>query len=293
MTGIIVKGIAGFYYVKSEDVVYECKARGIFKKTGEVPCVGDFVRVEEVDEKKKTGIVSEILPRENIFIRPPVANVEQLVIVCALADPEPNMAIIDKFLVMAERSRVDIVVCINKADLVEDAKVQEIKSIYEGIYPVVLVNGNTGMGVDELLRLLAGKRSAFAGPSGVGKSTIINLLQSGFDLETGEIGRKSKRGKHTTRHVEMFDLNVGGMVYDTPGFTSFDVLEAEEAELTFLYPEFQKYLGLCKFDGCRHISEPGCAIKTAVSEGKIHKSRYNSYKSQLEEIRERERQKYQ
>lgn len=285
MKGIIIKGIAGFYYVKTEGQIYQCKARGIFKKDGITPYVGDEVVIEKTDEGE--AVVNEILPRKNSFIRPPIANVDCFVIVVAAARPDPNPDIIDKFLVMAEKSRTDIILCVNKIDLVTDEKRREIEDIYQDIYPLVSVCGKTGQGIDQLAELLKDRKSALAGPSGAGKSTLLNRLQSKYTVETGDISEKTKRGKHTTRHVEIFETDFGALLFDTPGFTSFDVLEAEEDELHYLYPEMSPLIGGCRYDNCRHLAEPDCRIREAVEKGMIHKSRYQSYVNQLKEIREK------
>jgi ribosome biogenesis GTPase len=285
MKGIIVKGIAGFYYVKTEEKIFQCKARGIFKKDGITPYVGDEVIIEKLDEDE--AVINEILPRKNSFIRPPIANVDCFVIVAAAARPDPNPDIIDKFLVMAEQNHTDIIICINKIDLVTDEKRREIEEIYQDIYPLVSVCGKTGQGLEELAGLMKGRKCALAGPSGTGKSTLLNRLQSKYTVETGAISEKTKRGKHTTRHVELFETNFGDLLFDTPGFTSFDVLEAEEDELHFLYPEMSALIGGCRYDNCRHLKEPDCCIREAVKQGKIHKSRYQSYVNQLKEIREK------
>ncbi len=285
MKGIIIKGIAGFYYVKTDDQVFQCKARGIFKKDGITPYVGDEVNIVPLDAED--AVIDEIHPRKNSFIRPPIANVDCFVIVTAVAKPDPNPDIIDKFLVMAEKSHTDIIICLNKIDLVNSDKRKAIDDIYKDIYPVVCVCGATGDGIEKLIERMEGRKSALAGPSGAGKSTILNRLQTRYMVETGNISEKTKRGKHTTRHVELFETDTGAYVFDTPGFTSFDVLEAEEDELHFLYPEMSPYIGNCRYDDCRHIKEPDCSVRDAVSQGKIHESRYQSYINQFKEIQER------
>lgn len=288
MDGLIVKGIGGFYYVKDDyGNVTQCRARGSFKNEGITPCVGDKVRYEILEDKD--GIVEEIYPRKNIFIRPPIANVDLLVIVVSATKPKPNMFIIDRFLVMAEKSNTDILLCINKVDNAKEKDIESLKDIYGNIYKMVFTSGVSKEGLDELKDLLKDKKTAFAGPSGVGKSTLINSLQPGFNLETGAISNKTKRGKHTTRHVEIFDMDFGGMIYDTPGFTSFDILQADEVELQLYYPEIVKYKGKCRYDDCMHLKEPECKVREALENGEINPSRYNSYKEQIEEIRNKKK----
>ena len=280
--GTIMKGVGGFYYVKAQGRLYECKARGIFKKDGITPAVGDEVELSDLSEDK--AVIHKILERKNHFLRPTVANIEQMVLVISMASPDPNVSVLDRFLVMAEREQVDIVICLTKGDLDDPEILERYRAIYEPSYPVVLVNGLTGEGIMNLKPLLAGKKSAFAGPSGVGKSTLLNLIHETLELETGSISRKTNRGKHTTRHVELFEVSDGGMLFDTPGFTSFDILEAEEDELQYLFPEIEALIGKCKYKSCRHSNEPGCAVKDAVAGGKIPKSRYESYLSMYQEI---------
>lgn len=282
--GTIVKGIGGFYYVETAEGLYQCRARGIFRKEGMTPYVGDRVEIEPQDDKE--AVITRIFPRRNQFIRPPVANVDCLIITAALKKPEINLYIIDKFLVMAEYQHTDIGICLNKIDLAEPDEINAFRKIYEDIYPVICVSGKTGEGLDELQKFLNGRKCAFAGPSGVGKSTLLNHLQATVMVETGEISEKSQRGKHTTRHVELFQLADGSMIFDTPGFTSFEVLEAEEQELAFLYPEMAPFIGQCKYHNCRHISEPDCEVRSAVIRGTIHMSRYDSYCKQIKEIQE-------
>lgn len=287
MRGIVVKGIAGFYYVKADGNVYQCKARGIFKKDGIKVAVGDIVNIEL--NEGSDALITEIDPRKNSFIRPPIVNVDCMAVVFAAAEPDPSFPVIDKFLVMAEKSNTEIIICVNKVDLADDDKLKKIRDIYDGLYPMVFVSGAMGTGIEELKKLLEGKKCALAGPSGVGKSTILNALEPEAAVETGQISGKTKRGKHTTRHVEIFETDFGAMIFDTPGFTSFDVLEAEEDELAHYYPEMQKFLGKCRYDNCRHIKEPECAVREAVKAGEISKSRYRSYEEQINEIRERSR----
>lgn len=291
MIGIIVKGIAGFYYVKTDDgTVYQSKARGIFKKEKTTPMIGDKVEITVLPDGD--AVVDRIFPRKNEFIRPPVSNVDMFVIVTAIKNPDPVPAVIDKFLVMAEKSHTEIAICVNKVDLATGDETEELASVYRDIYPVFLVSAENGTGIKELEEHIAGRNAALAGPSGAGKSTILNALKDSELMETGHVSTKTGRGRHTTRHVEMFEMPSGGMIFDTPGFTSFEVLDADEEELQFLYPEMKDFIGKCKYDNCRHLREPDCAVRDAVSAGRISKERYRSYITQLLEIKEREKNKY-
>ena len=294
MKGIIIKGIGGFYYVKTEKDIFECTGRGVFKKMGIKLQVGDRVDISEKElsaEARKRGVahegvIEEVMERKNSFIRPPLVNVDTFAVTFAAKDPEPNFSLIDKFLIMAEMNHVDAVIIMNKCDLSDEDTLEKYEAVYKGLYPVIRVSGTEGQGLEELGKAIYGRTVAFAGPSGVGKSTLINLLIPDADMETGEISRKTSRGRHTTRHVEIFEAR-GGLVYDTPGFTSFDILEAEEEELQDYYTDIAVYKGKCYYDNCRHLKEPDCAVKAAVREGKISRIRYQSYKSNMEEIKEK------
>ena len=288
MKGLITKGIAGFYYVDTEKGLFQCKARGIFKNEGITPCVGDYVDMEITDELDDEGVINDIFPRKNIFIRPPVSNIDLFVLVISLKDPEPNTEIIDKFLVTAEQAEVKTIICINKEDLLDDEpkdikslldeKANELLSIYEPLYKTIATSAKTLSGLDCLKEVMKGQKSALIGPSGVGKSTIINAIDERLNLETGDISKKTKRGKHTTKHVEIFETDFGALVFDTPGFTSFEVKnDQEDLRLDYLFLDFRPYLGKCKFADCRHIKEPGCAVRDAVNKKEIAESRYKSY----------------
>lgn len=287
MRGKIIKGIGGFYYVKTaDDTIYECKARGVFRKENIKPCIGDDV---EISVENGKGSIDVILPRKTQLIRPPVANIDILVIVVASKDPEPNIFLIDKLLVNSEQSGIKPIICINKTDVKSG---NEIKEIYEKAgYSVLLVSAAKGDGFENLIPYLKGKTSAFAGLSGVGKSTILNLITD-TTQETGAVSAKIKRGKHTTRHVELLELKDGGYVLDTPGFSSFEVNDIKAPELQNYFPEMRSYEDMCRFKGCSHINEPDCAIKERVDNGEIPKSRYESYTelyNQLKNIKEWEK----
>ena len=280
--GLIVKGIAGFYYVKADGATYQCKARGIFKKDGIKPMVGDVVSIELIENGD--AVINSIEERKNEFTRPFVSNVDCFVVVIAAAKPEPNFTIVDRFLTMAEQNKADAIICVNKIDLVDTEKLQLIREIYDNIYPVAFVSAHQGAGVDELKLLMKDKKYALAGPSGAGKSTLLNVLHPMADADTGEISIKTSRGKHTTRHAEIFETEFGAMIYDTPGFTSFDVITDDATEIKHLFPEIEKLYGSCKYKDCAHIKEVDCAVREAVQLGVIHKSRYNSYKEMCEEV---------
>lgn len=289
MRGRIVKAVSGFYYVKTEGRVYACKARGVFKNEGITPYVGDEVDMEITHEKDGEGFVTAIHERKNSFIRPPIANVGQFAIVVSATKPNPNTDVLDKFLVMAEKNDTEAIMVITKSDLDKKDNCKWLREIYENIYPIYMVNGKSGEGIDKLRKALKGKRTAFAGASGVGKSTILNHLHPEAEAETGNVSSKTKRGRHTTRHVELYEMESGTEIYDTPGFTSFEIIGGDEEELQFLFPEMREYIGKCRFDNCRHLKEPGCRVTRAVKEGKITESRYASYVSGLEAIRNGER----
>lgn len=291
MQGKIVKGIAGFYYVHVvESGVYECKAKGVFRKEKIKPLVGDNVEIEILDEEEKTGNITAILPRRNELIRPAVANIDQALVVFAVTRPSPHFNLLDRFLVMMESKGIPVILCFNKEDIAEDEQIAELKSIYaECGYPCVFTSALEEKNIEQVKELLHGKTTAIAGPSGVGKSSIINILQPQANMETGDISRKIERGKHTTRHSELFPIDGESYIMDTPGFSSLYVNDFEKEELKCYFPEFAPYEGQCRFHGCDHIHEPGCAVKEAVEAGKIHEVRYKDYEEMYQELRGKRR----
>ena len=289
MRGVILKGIGGFYYVLSGGKTYACKARGIFRKQGITPLAGDRVvfSLEEGQVRQDfDGTIDEIEERINSFDRPPVANVETMVIVMAARDPVPSFGLLDRFIVSSERAGARTVVCVNKTDLAEPALLERFRRIYTPLYPLVFMNAERGEGREQLEDLLRGSQAALAGPSGVGKSTIANLLLGGSVSLTGAVSAKSLRGRNTTRHSELF---VSGdlLLFDTPGFTSFEEPEMEPDELRDFFPEMAALSGRCRFDDCAHMDEPDCAVRQAVSEGRIDRSRYRSYRDMYAALKER------
>lgn len=286
--GIITKGIGGFYYVDTGEKLYECRARGLFRLKNVKPIVGDYVEIE-VEDKTGQGYIINIKDRKSEMIRPEVANVEQVIIVFAAKNPDINMSLLQKFLVYAEYIGLKIVICINKVDLDLDEEYKPILEMLNTIpYNVLKTSAVLRIGIKELIDFLADKISVFAGPSGAGKSSLLNAINPDLQLKTGQISSKTKRGTHTTRHTELIKLEFGGMVVDTPGFTSFDMIQIDEEELQLYYPEFQNYR-ICRFPSCIHDKEPNCGIKDAVEKGLINKIRYESYIQMLKELREMRR----
>lgn len=291
MQGKIVKGIAGFYYVfVVKSGIYECKAKGIFRKDKRKPLVGDDVELEVLDEVEKKGNITRLLPRKNQLTRPAVANVDQALVIFAMQKPSPNFGLLDRFLVMMRRQQMDTVICFNKKDLASEAEQARLEAIYRKCgCRVVFVSAGKEEGIENLHMLLDGKTTAVAGPSGVGKSSLINLLSPEAQMATGEISSKIDRGKHTTRHSELLMIAEHTYIMDTPGFSSLYLEGLEKEELKDFYPEFAEYEQSCRFQGCVHIHEPECGVKSALSEGKISRERYESYVGLYEELKEKRR----
>lgn len=279
MQGKIVKGISGFYYVHVVGTgIYECKAKGAFRNQKIKPLVGDNVEIAVIDEENKKGNVEAILPRTNELIRPAVSNIDMALVIFAAAKPDPNFNLLDRFLCMMEYQKVPVTICFNKCDLVTEEQKKELENIYKPAgYDIIFTSAKAGINVDLLKDLLKGKTTAVAGPSGVGKSSLINQLQDQICMETGSISEKIERGKHTTRHSEIIPLGEGAYIMDTPGFSSMDMPLFEKEDLWTCYPEFLPYEPYCKFQGCSHINEPSCGVKDALSEGNIHQVRYDNY----------------
>ena len=287
MQGKIVKGISGFYYVYVEETgIYECKAKGAFRKQKMKPLVGDDVVIVPLDEENKLGKVEQIMARKNELVRPAVANIDMALVIFAAAKPQPNFNLLDRFLCMMEYQNVPVTICFNKSDLVTEDEIQKLKDIYGPAgYRLIFTSAKKQEGIDELRELLEGKTTAVAGPSGVGKSSLVNTLQSKIQMETGVISTKIERGKHTTRHSQIIPISNGTYIVDTPGFSSMDVPGLEKEELWKCYPEFAEYEPYCRFQGCSHIHEPDCGVKKALLENKINQIRYDNYCLLYEELK--------
>lgn len=290
LEGIITKGVGGFYYVKTSNGLYECRARGIFREENITPLVGDRVRIRKFDNSNE-GYIEEILERKTVLKRPPVANITQALIVFSIKNPNPNLWLLDRFLVLAEGAGINISVIINKIDLADNDFVKEIFETYrKAKYNIILTSIKTNCGIDELRNTLKDNVTVFAGPSGVGKSSLLNRVQPDLQLNVGEISGKTKRGKHTTRHVELLELDLGGYVLDTPGFSSLDLdFINREEDLKYYFKEILEYSNQCKFSSCLHVGEPGCHVIEGVESGEIGKTRYDNYISFIDEIKSNRR----
>ncbi|MBR3643297.1 MAG: ribosome small subunit-dependent GTPase A [Lachnospiraceae bacterium] len=288
MQGRIVKGVAGFYDVYVENAgTYVCKAKGIFRKDNKKPLVGDYVTIQSLSEQDMEGNITGILPRQNALIRPQVANVDQTLLIFALKSPLPNYLLLDKLILQYKQQDIPILLCFNKEDLVEDADVSRVRSMYEKCGCTLLFTSvKSGEGIAEVKSLLKGKTTTVAGPSGVGKSSLINCLQTDREMETGDLSRKVSRGKHTTRHSEIIPVGNETYIMDTPGFTSYDVTGITCDGLQDYYTEFAEYAD-CYFQPCSHIHEPDCGVRAAVDAGRIPQERYEHYIEIYRELKER------
>ncbi len=325
LKGKIYKGIGGFYYVHTPEGDYECRAKGIFRNRNEKPLVGDNAEIEPVQdsEKEHEGSVIRILPRKNQLIRPEVANIDQAVVVFALKHPDPNLSLLDRFLINMEQRDIPVVIFFNKVDLIdapdltEDSAAEDtdgtpswkkkkdkksfipeihsdhpelIPEIYRTAgYKVLEISAKSGDCYEKIMDILRGKTTVLSGPSGVGKSSITNLIHPEANMETGELSRKIERGKNTTRHTEFFYIDDDTYVLDTPGFTSLYINDIEPERLMYYFPEFEKYRQDCRFKTCIHIGETDCAVKDAVKNGRISKERYESYVLLYNELKSQRR----
>jgi len=295
MRGKIIKGVAGFYYVyaagdggETDAGVYECKARGVFRKDHRKPLVGDDVELDVLDQEKLLGNIKELLPRRNQLIRPAVANVDQAMIIFAVAKPQPNFNLLDRFLIMMQVQGIPCTICFNKLDLCGDGNGGDYVEIYEKCgFKTILVSAKSREGIADLKELLRGKTTTVAGPSGVGKSSIINCLQSGVVMETGQISERIERGRHTTRHSELIAMGEDTYIFDTPGFSSLELFKVEKEQLAGYYPEFAQYEKYCRYVGCAHMSEPVCGVRDAVESGEISRLRYENYRLLYGELKSR------
>ena len=291
MQGKIVKGIAGFYYVHVVEFgLYECKAKGVFRKEKIKPLVGDNVEIDILDEAEKKGNIVEVLERKNELIRPAVANIDQALVVFAVTKPKPHFNLLDRFLIMMESKGIPVVLWFNKKDIAKEPEIQHLKEIYESCgYQMIFTSALEKENIENVKQLLRGKTTAIAGPSGVGKSSLINIFQPDANMETGTISEKIERGKHTTRHSELICIEEDTYIMDTPGFSSLYTNDFEKEELKYYFTEFEPYEGKCKFQGCDHVHEPNCAVKAALEEGKIHHIRYENYLEMYNELKEKRR----
>lgn len=291
LQGKIIKGIAGFYYVYVNGYgIFECKAKGIFRNKKQKPLVGDNVMISVISKEQMTGNMIEIFPRNNELLRPAVANVDQALLVFAMKDPAPNLNLLDRFLMMMLKQNVPTMICFNKSDIVDEKEQQNLRDIYQNCgCELIFTSTYTKDGIDTIKELIHGKTTALAGPSGVGKSSLLNCLDPDVKMATGLVSEKIRRGRHTTRHSELIHIEDDTYVMDTPGFSSLFTHMFEKEEIKDYFYEFRQYDDYCRFQGCMHMSEPDCAVKEALEEGKISQVRYDNYKLIYEEVRQRKK----
>lgn len=283
--GMILKAVGGLYYTETPSGIYECKARGIFRKRNISPCAGDRVLLSDISGS--TAVVNEILPRKNSLIRPPLANLDYIVFVISTCEPPPNLTLLDKFLAIAEFKDIKSIIAVTKIDLQRNSSPKEI---YSGSGAEFMeIDYDDPVSWQRLYDILEGKLAAFTGNTGVGKSTLINRIDGSLEIKTGEISKKLGRGRHTTRNVEFYKLKNGGYIADTPGFSTFETRKYDiirKEDLAGCFPEFREYAGKCRFPDCSHIKEKGCAVLEAVENGEIPRSRHNSYAEMYEEAKQ-------
>lgn len=291
MQGKIMKGIAGFYYVHDgKEDIYECKAKGIFRNKKVKPLVGDNVRFDILDEHEKKGNIIEIETRKNELIRPAVSNVDQALVFFASMNPNPNFNLLDRFLVMMERCRLPVHICFNKTDLIEKEYIEELRENYKNTgYSIHFTSTYTKEGLEEIRELLKGKTTVLAGPSGAGKSSVTNEIFPDASMETGGLSSKINRGKHTTRHSELFYMGENSFIMDTPGFSSMYLEDIEAGDLKNYYPEFAQFAPECRFLSCVHVNEPVCGVKRALENKEISRIRYENYIALYNELKEKRR----
>lgn len=290
LKGFILTGVAGRYKVRTNKGDFICEITGKIKYDENRPIVGDFVLIDVINEENRLGMINEILPRKTELHRPKVSNVSQAVIVFALKNPDPHLHLLDRIIAFAEYTGLEIVICFNKADIVDEEVIDEYREIYEKIgYTVIVTSVKEEKGREALIEVLNNQITVFAGPSGAGKSSLLNMIQPNLKLRTGEISKKIKRGKHTTRHTELISLKKGGWVVDTPGFANLDVSFIDENNLDEYFKEMNDYRHQCKFNNCMHLNEPKCAVKEKLKIEEMARSRYDSYVSILNEIRKSRR----
>jgi ribosome biogenesis GTPase len=288
MTGKIIKGIAGFYYVHvAESGIYECKAKGIFRKDNTKPLVGDEVKIEILCTKDMEGNITEILPRKNSLIRPAVANVDQAIVLFAVKSPKPHLNLLDRFLVSMESCGIPTIICFNKIDLDNGKEMKRLRGIYDKTdYPLIFSSVKEMQNIDTIKEAVKGKTTVLAGPSGAGKSSLINVLQSDVQMEVGALSEKIARGKHTTRHSELITMGEEGYLLDTPGFSSLFIEDLEKEELKDYFPEFCDHEENCYFSSCMHLKEPDCGVKDAVAKSVVSQSRYDNYVTLFDKLDE-------
>ena len=294
MNGRIIRGVAGFYYVLADDAaVYECKARGSFRNEKLRPVVGDYVTISVTSPSDMEGSIDSVAPRKNELLRPLCANVDQALILFAVRNPEPSAILLDRMHLAMEMQNIPAAIAFNKSDLGSGPELAALAEIYRASgYPVHFLSIREGMGLSELMEILRGKTTVLCGPSGVGKSSLSNFLQKEVTMEVGEISKKLRRGKNTTRHAALLAVGEGTYLMDTPGFSAFEAGDLAPEDLRFYYPEFASYEGKCRYGGCLHDREPECAVRNAVQEGKIPEIRYGNYRTLLAELRDREKRRY-